>query len=315
MANLELPKAIPNPQSLADLTALLPDPGSDGYEFFEHSGNHPLEKSTDFRQVNAWWTMEMSYLSYATQKQFALDRIHEAGLNGSAFGFERQDPPHILVAYSPDVMTVAFRGTRIDQFPDILADISFLPDVTAQGLVHHGFHQALVSGGVWDQAQEYISGIAGGQAILFTGHSLGAALATIARRNFHDRAGRRMALYTFGSPRVGDQLIYCPGYPGPAYRVVNDEDVVTHVPTPPLYGHVGTPLSTGGEPLSGSVWEDLEHRFSGAGGALSVFSLDARRRRLQQYFSAQLAFKPIGDHAPKAYATKIWNALIGAPTS
>jgi predicted lipase len=84
------------------------------------------------------------------------------------------------------------------------------------------------------EARRHPQGISGNQAVLFAGHSLGAALATIARRNASGLAGRAIALYTYGSPRVGDQAIYCPTYPGPAYRIVNDEDAVTHVPTPPI---------------------------------------------------------------------------------
>jgi predicted lipase len=111
------------------------------------------------------------------------------------------------------VVIVAFRGTRIDQFADILADISFLPALTSDGLVHSGFHKALLAGGVWDAAKAHIDGILGEQVILFTGHSLGAALATIARRMYRDPQGRPLALYTFGSPRVGDELVFCGNYP------------------------------------------------------------------------------------------------------
>jgi hypothetical protein len=250
----------------------------------------------------------MSYLSYATDKQFALSRIAEARLTGAAFGFEQATPPHILVAHNDDLVLVAFRGTRIDSLPDTLADISFLPVLTSEGLVHRGFHSSLVAGAAWAEAQKHISGIRGKQVILFTGHSLGAALATIARRSFKDPSGRQMALYTFGSPRVGDQALYCPQYPSPAYRIVNDEDVITHIPTPPVYGHIGTAFTPAGEPISAATWEALEHQFAAAATVLGVFSLDSRKARLRAYLCSMV--KPLGDHAPRAYAARIWNALI-----
>jgi hypothetical protein len=85
--------------------------------------------------------------------------------------------------------------------------------------------------------------------IFITGHSLGAALATLAAaRCLRDVALKNcqpLALYTFGSPRVGDKvfgtdlkgMFHC--------RIVNDEDIVTTVPPTvsipglPAYQHVG----------------------------------------------------------------------------
>jgi Lipase (class 3) len=89
--------------------------------------------------------------------------------------FRANPPPHILVAHTEDVILIAFRGTRVQELPDILADISFLPELTGNGFVHGGFQKALLSAGVWDEARAYVGNIPGTQLILFTGHSLGAA--------------------------------------------------------------------------------------------------------------------------------------------
>ncbi len=301
-------KQVPNPQSLQDLDALLPRPGGDGYVFFENSRDWPLEKTLQFRPVNCWWMIELSYLVYSTSADYVIHELHGVNLDGAVFGFDNSQPPHILVAHNNDLIVVAFRGTRIQDLPDILADISFLPELTGNGFVHSGFQKALLSAGVWDEVKAYLGNISGTQLILFTGHSLGAALATLARRVYRDPKGRQHALYTFGSPRVGDELIYCSNYPASDYRIVNDRDVVPHVPTPPLYGHVGSPMGSDALPLAGGVWESLEHDFSDVASALGVFSLDKRRQRLRDYFSGQ-ACKPLGDHAPRGYATHIWNSL------
>jgi len=253
--------------------------------------------------------MDLSYLAYAIQPQFAMDQLRGAGMESATFGFERQEPPHVLVAHTADLVTVAFRGTRIDQLADILADVSFFPVPSSEGFIHQGFERALRSGGVWDQVQRHIEGIPGNQAILFTGHSLGAALATLARRHYRDPRGRPLGLYTFGSPRVGDDLIFCSSYPPKDYRIVNDEDVIPHVPPPPLYGHIGALYGTDGQPMAQTRWEALEHGFADAAAALAVFSFGNRRQRLREYFARQ-ACKPVGDHAPKSYATKLWNSLI-----
>lgn len=311
MPNTDLPKTVPNPQTKADLDALLPNPGTprDPWTFFEGGARHPLEKTLDFRQVNAWWMIEMCYLTYATDPGYAVSQLRAAGLDGQTFGFENDQPPHILVAHNSEIIAVAFRGTRVDALADILADITFLPTLTSTGLVHSGFQHALLAGGVWDDAKRHLRSIPGEQAIFFTGHSLGAALATLARGVYRDPMGRQHALYTFGSPRVGDELMFCSHYPAHAYRVVNDEDAVTHVPTPPVYGHVGSAYGPNGQLLPHGAVEQLEHAFAGAGAALAVFSLAARKQRLREWLAGQ-ACKPIGDHAPRSYATKIWNALL-----
>ncbi|PWT99957.1 MAG: hypothetical protein C5B51_26115 [Terriglobia bacterium] len=302
-------KPVPNPQSIAELTALVPEPGRDGYLFFENAEHHPLEKTTAFRQTNAWWAMELAYLAYGTDRQFVMEQLQAAGLSGEVFGIDRSEPPHALVAHNANLILVAFRGTRLDQLADIVADLSFFPELTPAGLVHCGFQKALLAGGIWQSVQNRIAAVAGNQVILFAGHSLGAALATLARRSYSDPRGRPAALYTFGSPRVGDELLFCSRYPGDAYRIVNDSDVVMHVPPPPLYGHVGTPLGTDGQPLPGSRWLELEHTFAGAAAALGVFDLGKRQSRLRDYFASQ-SIKPLADHAPRSYASKIWNALI-----
>jgi len=301
-------KPVPDPKSVQEHEALLPDPGHDGYVFFENAANVPLEKSLDFRDRNSWGLMDISYLAYATDGAYAIDQLQKVNLTGAVFGFDRNDPPHILVAHNNDFIVIAFRGTRVQDLPDILADIAFLPESTNNGFVHSGFQKAFLAGGIWDQAKEHVAGIAGDQMILFSGHSLGAALATLARRAYRDPKGRSQALYTFGSPRVGDELIFCPNYPPNAYRIVNDQDLVTHVPTPPLYGHVGTPYGVDGKPLPGDTWNQLEHRFADAASALAVFSLASRKQLLADYFAHQ-PLQPLIDHAPKSYAAKIWNSL------
>ena len=80
--------------------------------------------------------------------------------------------------------------------------------------------------------------------VFYTGHSLGAALATLAAaRRFVEGKIPPAALYTFGSPRVGTTE-FIRAFP-PTFlhcRVVNDQDIVPTVPprTLNIYHHVGT---------------------------------------------------------------------------
>ncbi len=70
------------------------------------------------------------------------------------------------------------------------------------------------------------------------GHSLGAALATVASRSLD--GDNLAACYTFGSPRVGDKKLDGE-IKTPVYRVVNSDDIMTHVPLISMrYQHVGS---------------------------------------------------------------------------
>jgi predicted lipase len=85
-----------------------------------------------------------------------------------------------------------------------------------------------------------------GYQIIFTGHSLGGALATIAAVDFetHYGYGDRISLYTFGTPRVGNRIWaqYVDSLPFASriYRLQRKGDPVVQVPPRPFgYEHSG----------------------------------------------------------------------------
>ncbi len=143
----------------------------------------------------------------------------------------------ILVEFdgaTPFAMLV-FRGTEQDP-KDFITDLTLGKLRHRKGRidVHEGFREALDS--VWREIDSALKQLR--CPIFFTGHSLGAALATLA-------AARRApaALYIFGSPRVGDAdfVNSLQGIANGIHRVVDDEDGVTHVPPEALdFRHVGT---------------------------------------------------------------------------
>ncbi len=82
--------------------------------------------------------------------------------------------------------------------------------------------------------------------IWITGHSLGAALATLACARLEmEEELEVQGLYTYGSPRVGDREFaraFEQACPGRAFRFVHNNDVVTRVPAGVKllpYKHVG----------------------------------------------------------------------------
>lgn len=144
------------------------------------------------------------------------------------------------VGTDPDVAkqmgVVVFRGTDADDPTDIGTDADLLLKPWGRGgSVHTGFANALdtIAAGLDDAVQSL------GVPVLFTGHSLGAALATLAASLFKP-LGNVTGLYTFGSPLVGDSAFVATLDGVNIYRYRDCCDVVTRIPPPELdYVHVG----------------------------------------------------------------------------
>lgn len=131
-----------------------------------------------------------------------------------------------FVATSADggLTIVAFRGTEMGKLDDLISDVNVLPAEWGDGAarVHAGFLRAL------SPVREAVrAALAGRGQVVFTGHSLGAALATLAAA---DHRGRQPALITFGSPRVGDRRFARLLSDLTVHRVVDCCDVVARIP-------------------------------------------------------------------------------------
>jgi triacylglycerol lipase len=126
---------------------------------------------------------------------------------------------------------VAFRGTQADDRGDLIDDAQFMPRPwPGAGRVHRGFWRAYDSlrAPIDDWLAEQPSGL-----LIVTGHSLGAALATL-------MAGLDPAaeLVTFGAPRVGGRA-FARAFAGRAVRRhVGCYDFVTNLPPPIWFRHV-----------------------------------------------------------------------------
>ena len=219
---------------------------------------YPCKNATFFPlgrpKTEAALCAELSRLAYCQHEDnFAFDqeRIQEAlapvGLSVRAFvessKCELSHGFHAFLAMREGVNSaerlavIAFRGTNKDDSTNLFADGDALFEMWKPGgEVHRGFKHAL--GELRDRLEGLRPGI--DCRILFTGHSLGAAMATLLASawkrapEFHD------ALFTFGSPRVGDAKFVETLAGTASERYVDCCDGVTLVPLEIAgYRHVG----------------------------------------------------------------------------
>lgn len=121
-----------------------------------------------------------------------------------------------------DTHVLSFRGTEVTQKSDVLADLKAGKNIEAcGGKVHVGFKGEINK--VWPAITKSLADI---DAVYVTGHSLGAAMATIATSRMQTKV---IALVTFGSPRVGNAE-FVKSVAVDHYRVQNNCDDVTKVP-------------------------------------------------------------------------------------
>ena len=166
-----------------------------------------------------------------------------------------------------------------------------------------GFRDALDR--VWPPIVDKLTPLAGSRTVWFSGHSLGAALATLAADRFPTAAG----VCTIGSPRVGDRAFaaaFDARFGALAARYVNDADIVTHVPTPfPLpYKHVGRLFQITPDGRITTQAPTLAHFVGDIFGSIGplqdvVEALQAGTMRRAPDF--------LLDHMPRGYTTDIWN--------
>lgn len=187
------------------------------------------------------------YRDLAVAAQFA---GHAGYLVDGARTFDEKGTQAMVGTRGNDVV-VCYRGTEPARLEDWLADAKFklLPAPERRlgvGRVHGGFATALdlVAGKVDELVQSLVTK---DSRLVFTGHSLGAALASLhACRWARPDAlvTREVALVTFGSPRVGDGEFARHADSllgkGTSLRFVNGRDLVTRVPPRSLgFDHLG----------------------------------------------------------------------------
>lgn len=217
----------------------------------------------------------------------ALDRVGfgppelfvDAGTGTEAFGARRASDATTLVA---------FRGTVPGAVEDLLTDANALltPWPESAGRAHAGF-----AAGARAVLAPLRSWLAAGPAgpVIVTGHSLGAALATLSASVL--RPSLTVAL---GSPRVGDAA-FAATVTGDFVRLVGCCDAVTDVPPAILYTHVGKCTY---------IARDGAQSVDPSGRLIRSDRFKARLEYLTKYAwrRGAVLVRALADHAPINYA-------------
>ncbi|MCK5687947.1 lipase family protein, partial [Myxococcota bacterium] len=242
--------------AIKDAHKPLKGPAADyDWKRFEHS-------SKTYTSNNAWGLALAAKKAYEPFPENRLELQEDSGFaDFSKAGYEvrflgrGEGSTQAFIAIQNKNIIIAFRGTEPTSLEDIATDAKFLP----AGGVHPGFAQALNE--VWPDLEENIRAAQKRKSkkdknnkqklnIHITGHSLGAALATLAAIRLEEELGLEInGLYTFGSPRVMDsdeaRHFATSTLAKRTWRLINNTDLVTEVPPKDNifnYSHVGTPL-------------------------------------------------------------------------
>jgi triacylglycerol lipase len=186
---------------------------------------------------------------------------------------------------------LSFRGTQPSEISDVLADLNSVKDNCDEGgKVHRGFNNELKK-----KFPGIVETLSLSEAPLYiTGHSLGAAMATLAASKLQDKFNVVM-LITFGSPRVGTQKFKV-NLKVPHFRCKNNNDQVTNVPpTLMLFRHHGTDvyLNYYGQVRNITGWQRVK---------------DQLRSRVKA-FKKKKRFIGVYDHSMSEYIRKLENAV------
>lgn len=176
-----------------------------------------LEKSLLFAELS-----RASYFSRTIAGKLAAD----IGLPETRF-YDRDGAQAYYFGSEHDAV-ICCRGTEPNEWNDIKADLNAATDLAETvGRVHRGFKQEVDD--LWPRLEQAL--VSNERTLWFTGHSLGGAMTAICagRCKLSHIRSTPEAVFTFGSPRVGNKR-YVNYVKMPIFRWVNNNDIVTRVP-------------------------------------------------------------------------------------
>ena len=223
------------------------NPGSSSHYFATNALKPFQVNDPGFSLINAWWLSELCRLIYkkdynenekwtgTTTRNEILNRVH---LEEHRF-FNSEKAQCAIIKSKKETKdafaVLVFRGTS-GKLQNWIHNFNAFPSKwPCGGWVHKGFKKIFDE--IWDDIHTSLLSIR--RPIFYTGHSLGAAMATLATSLKPPRA-----LYTFGSPRVGNAAFIHSLKDIRIYRVINSRDIVSSTPPSLItfkFFHAGEP--------------------------------------------------------------------------
>lgn len=287
MSSPEIPSDLQTQSLLSWKDVLRPGQADD---FFISAGLPPFDPHAKaFSPSNAWWLSELCRWIYSERNECNESPLKKFGLKKE---YTAEAPLRHTLLTSIDSKSeytvLVFQGTQeLVHWLDNLN--AFASDWEGTGQVHTGFYRLFSE--LWPTLEPVLQSCK--EPLFFTGHSLGAAIATLAAAHYPPQA-----LYTFGSPRVGNTAFSNSIAHLNHYRVVNHADSICSLPLPGKpndYCHAGEMhyLKADGQltttPELKSIFKDWA---SAQQALLKSFKL--------QHLSSPPRF--LGDHAPRGYS-------------
>lgn len=249
-------------------------------------------EATQYNGENALFLADCAKLAYEPEKTIKQAMQDQLNFNNFLF-FDAGKSTQAFIAGNDKMIVVAFRGTE-KKVRDFLADARLKLVDGPVGKVHKGFRSGLDE--VWDNKEnnqhmpQFIKQCQdNNQSIWFCGHSLGAALTTLAAAKYvlsSDSSDTEAVkgIYTIGQPRVGNRE-FAKGFNSvlaeKCFRIVNNNDTVPQIPPPGFflkYTHVGQEFYIDSEGiLQGSIplWKKLWDQFQGIQKDFGDIGIDA----------------------------------------
>jgi hypothetical protein len=250
-----------------------------------------------FDYCQAWWFACFAHLAYHDEDDIR-NRLEQHGMQLVKVIQTKQ--LFCFLGKNNNGYVLAFRGTQYKNTQDAKTDINFPKIAVSSDFVHNelkvhrGFVAALNS--AWDQIEVMLNTRDESLPISYTGHSLGAALAILCAQRI-----KPSQVYTYGSPKLGNDLFkqYCSDIN--VHRVVLCADLVCMLPPKSMRFHAigeeyfinanDTVSHNPGKPFKvrHRLWEIIKYWFT--------FNL---------YKPGRIGFRTLADHSIVNYANALW---------
>ncbi len=197
-----------------------------------------IELNTDtggYDKQNALIFAQLSDLAYQDKDEIFRE-LEQSGFYKHHFIDNSETGTQGFIAANDQHLLIVFRGTQF-HLKDLITDVKIKLVTADVGKVHRGFFKAFnsIRGELELKIKEFQDNQ---QKIWLSGHSLGAAIATLAAMRLTLQEISVEGFYSYGSPRVGDGDFVAAlkrHLTDRSFRVRNNNDVVTRVPVAGIF--------------------------------------------------------------------------------